>query len=187
MPLRLSGAKVRAKMSEKAISPARLASVSGLSPSTIDRIINDRASSYNSDTVQRIADAIGCNPFELYTDQAVNAAITQAVSTSVETVVVEAVAEAVTAVVEEVAPATPPPVIAKNIPELPVGIPPLFDVPAYIAHIKEEHQRDMEQLIAEHKDHTADLRRTARAWQTVAIALAALLFLCLIFHGAVGC
>ena len=58
MPLRLSGKKVKDRMLALNITPAELTKRSGLSPSTIDRIANDRANSYSNYTVKRLADAL---------------------------------------------------------------------------------------------------------------------------------
>jgi transcriptional regulator with XRE-family HTH domain len=175
MPARISGKKARARMREIGLSPARLGSASGLSPSTIDRILNDRASTYNDDTVRRVADALQCSPFDLYDDTTVTAALAEAAPRAVENAIVEAVAEAVTVVAEELAPETPVQSVAESVPAIPVSLPPALDVAAYFAYIQEQHKNEVEQLTALHRDAITSARREAGVWRTVALVLLGLL------------
>lgn len=171
MPSRLSGQKVRTRMREKGLSSARLNSISGLSPSTIDRILNDRASTYNDDTVRRIADALGCSPFDLYDDTTVAAALADAAPRAVESAIAEAVAEAVTVVVEEVAPEASAKSVADTVPAIPVALPPALDVSAYFAYIQEQHKSEVAQLRHAQQDSLDDLRREISTWRSVALVL----------------
>ena len=181
MPSRLSGKKVQARMLVKNITPSQLSLRSTLSPSTIDRIIHDRATNYNNFTVQRIADALECSPFELFDEEAVGAAISDAVSHAVENVVVEAVAEAVTVVVEEVAPQTSEQTIAETVPNISTSVPPVLDVPAYFGYIQEEHKREIEELKQEHESHLSDIRKEAAAWRKTATILMGIIVAVLLF------
>ena len=181
MPSRLSGKKVQARMLIKDITPSQLATMSTLSPSTIDRIIHDRATNYNNYTVQRVADALECSPFELFDEEAVGAAISDAVSHAVENVVVEAVAEAVTVVVEEVSPQTSEQTIAETIPNISTSAPPVLDVPAYFGYIQEEHKRELEELRQEHESHLSDIRKEAAAWRKTATILMGIIVAVLLF------
>lgn len=175
MPSRLSGKKVRAKMLALNITPAQLGYKSSLSPSTIDRIIHERADSYNDYTVQRIADALGCSALELYAEEIVEAAIADASTQMVEDVVVKAVAEAVAVVVEEVSPETTLEGVAKTIPEISAPVPPALDVSRYFSYIQEEHRREVEELKELHKEHLNDVRREKNAWRICALTASALL------------
>ena len=178
MPSRLSGKKVRAKMLALNITPAQLGYKSSLSPSTIDRIINERATSYNDYTVQRIADALGCSALELYSEEILETTIANASTQMVEDVVVKAVAEAVAVVVEDVSPETTVEDVAKTIPEIAATVPTALDVSRYFAYIQEEHRREVEELKELHKEHLNDVRREKNAWRMCALTASALLAVC---------
>ena len=182
MPLRLSGCKVRERMLTKNITPADLAKKSGLSTSTIDRITNDRANSYSNFTIKRLADALDCEPFELFTDEAVKAALNEAFSQSIENVVAEAVTEAVTVVVDNVAPDTSAEALADNVPKMTVNVPPALDIPTYIDHLIAEHEKEIERIIESNNAQTKELRKEKRAWQTITAVLAVAVFVCTFFH-----
>lgn len=184
MPSRLSGKKVQERMLIKNITPSQLSLRSTLSPSTIDRIIHDRATNYNNYTVQRIADALECNPFELFDEEAVGEAISNAVSHAVENVVVEAVAEAVTVVVEEVSPQTTEQKIAETVPNFSASVPPILDVQAYFAYMQEEHKHAIDEIKHEFAEHMTDMRKEASAWRITAILLM-LVIMCMFFLLAV--
>ena len=175
MPSRLSGKKVRNKMLSLNITPAQLALKSSLSPSTIDRIINDRATKYNDYTIQRIADSLGCSVFDLFDEEIVESALADASSQMVEEMVVKAVAEAVTVVVEEVAPETTIQGVAESMPNISTPVPPALDVSRYFTYIQEEHRREVEELQEMHREHLQDLRREKSAWRLLAIIANSLL------------
>jgi transcriptional regulator with XRE-family HTH domain len=182
MPLRLSGKKVKERMLVLNITPAELSKRSSLSPSTIDRITNDRANSYSNYTVKRLADALNCETFELFTEEAVKEAINEALSMAVENVVAEAVTEAVTVVVDEVAPDTPAQTVAENVPTMTVNVPPALDIPTYIDHIITKHEQEIEKLVSSNDAHIRELQKEKRAWQAIAAVLALAVFVCTFFH-----
>lgn len=178
MPVRVSGQKVREKMMSLNITTADLIKKTGLSVSTIDRITNDRATSYSAYTIKKLADALHCEPFEIFTEEAVKAAINEALSQAVENVVAEAVVEAVTVVTDEVAPEAPAETVAEAVPPISVTVPPALDIPAYIDHIIAEHKQEIENITKSHDNHIADLRREKHAWQGIAGVLAAAVVVC---------
>lgn len=171
MPSRLSGKKVCALMVEKGFNSARLSTATGLSPSTIDRVRNNRATNYNDDTVLLIADALGCSPFDLCDDTTVAAAFVDAAPRAVENAIVEAVAEAVSVVVEKVAPDASAQAVAQNVPAIPISLPPALDVSAYFAYIQEQHKSEIAQLRHAQQDSLDDLRREISTWRSVALVL----------------
>ena len=169
MPSRLSATKIRAKMKAKNISPTAMAHLTALSPSTVDRVINGRATGYNDHTAQCFADALGCTVMEILDDEYVAPAITNAVSSVVETAIVEAVAEAVTVVVDDVSPKTPSGSVAETVPDMTVHLPQALDLAAYFASVQEDHKREIRELKELHNEHLNDMRREKNAWRMVAI------------------
>lgn len=173
MPARLSGTKVRTIMTSINITPSILSDRSGLSLSTIDRIINDRASNYSDFTVQKLSAALGCSPFDLFSEQAINSTITETAVTAVAEVVAEAVSSAVTVVVDEVAPHVSPEVVAESIPNMSVCAPPALDISAYFAYIQQSHKDEIEGMKEEYRSHIKDLASERNAWRTTALTLGA--------------
>ena len=105
MPSRLNPDAIRSRMMDLGIrSLSSLSIKSGVSPATIDRIMHHRSGNCNSQTVQMIADALKCSPFDLYTEEALTEGTALAAASAVADAVAEAVNEAVNAVVSEVAP-----------------------------------------------------------------------------------
>lgn len=178
MPARVSGKKVREKMLAMDATPADLVKKTGLSVSTVDRILNDRATSYSTYTIKKLADALHCEPFEIFTEEAVKAAINESLAQAVENVVAEAVTEAVTVVIDEVAPETSPNTVAETVPPITVNVPPVLDIPVYIDHIVAEHAKEIATLLSAHREHLADLRKEKRAWQVAAGVAATVALVC---------
>lgn len=181
MPSRLSATKIRAKMQQNCISPTSMVTRTGLSASTVDRVINDRATGYNDHTAQCFANALGCTVMEILDDEYIAPVISNTVATSVETALVEAVAEAVSVVVDDVAPKTPTTSVAETMPDMTVHLPPALDVAQYVKTIQEEHQRTVDELKASHREHLADIRREKNVWRMVAIAACALISVDMLF------
>ena len=147
-------------------SLASLSCKSGVSQATIDRIMHHRSGNCNSQTVQLLADALKCSPFDLYTAEALTEgtamATAVAVADAVDTLddgvgavdaVAEAVNEAVNAVVSEVAPDAPPQEVASAIPAIEVTPPPALDLAEYFDYLKSVHTRELESLHASYKRH----------------------------------
>ena len=118
MPARCSAAKVRAKMMEAGITAGKLSALTTLSPSTINRVLNDKAYHSNDYTLQRLADVLHCSPYDLLRDEIVEEAVREEAANTVADVVAEAVMEAVTVVTDEVAPDVDPERNASRIAEL---------------------------------------------------------------------
>lgn len=181
MPSRLSATKIRAKMKAQNISPTAMARLTSLSPSTVDRVINGRATGYNDHTAERFANALGCTVFEILDDEYVAPAITTTIASSFETGIVGAVTEAVTVVVDDVAPKTPSGNVAETIPDMTVHLPQALDVAAYFTTIQEDHKSEIERIKEAHKEHLNDIRKEKNAWRMVAlvsIAVTALDLIC---------
>ena len=181
MPSRLSATKIRAKMQEKHISATSMVTRTGLSTSTVDRVINGRATGYNDHTAQCFANALGCTVMEILDDEYVTPVINSTVSASIETAIVEAVAEAVNVVVDDVSPRTPAESAAQAVPDMTVHLPPALDVAQYVKTIQEEHQRTVDELKASHREHLADIRREKNVWRMVALAACALIAIDMLF------
>ena len=181
MPLRLDGSKVRAYMDAAGLTPTTLAEISKISPSTIDRVLHNRAKHYSDFTVHSIARAVKCQPVDLYTDEALDNAITSAAAVAVEAVVAESVAEAVTVVADAIAPDTPAQAVAQAVPQMTVPMPAPLDLPAYFAYMQDQHRQAMEQLTASHTDALKAARKELSAWRTVALCLLAALSALTIF------
>lgn len=181
MPSRLSATKIRAKMQQNCISPSSMVTRTGLSASTIDRVINGRATGYNDHTAQCFANALGCTVMEILDDEYVTPVINSAVSASVETAIVGAVAEAVTVVVDDVSPRTPTESVAQTVPDMTVHLPPALDVAKYVDHLQADHQREIAEMKAAHQEHLADIRREKNVWRMVALAACALIAVNMLF------
>lgn len=172
MPSRLSGTKIRAKMLELDISPTAMIPLTKLSASTVDRVINNRATGYNDHTAQAFANALGCTVMDIVDDEYVVPVITNAISTSVETAIVGAVAEAVTVIVDK-----PADQVAQNVPDMTVHLPPALDVAQYFTTLQQTQEREIAEMKAEHDDHIHDLRKEMAAWKIVSALLFAALIL----------
>ena len=181
MPSRLSATKIRAKMQQSCISPSSMVNRTGLSASTIDRVINGRATGYNDHTAQCFANALGCTVMEILDDEYVTPVINSAVSASVETAIVGAVAEAVTVVVDDVSPRTPTESVAQTVPDMTVHLPPALDVAKYVDHLQADHQREISEMKVAHQEHLADIRREKNVWRMVALAACALIAVDMLF------
>lgn len=154
MPSRLDPDAIRARMNDLNIhSLASLSCKSGVSQATIDRIMHHRSGNCNSQTVQLLADALKCSPFDLYTEEALAEGTAMATAVAVADAVAEAVNEAVNAVVSEVAPDAPPQEVASAIPAIEVPPPPALDLAAYFEYLKSVHARELESLHASYKRH----------------------------------
>ena len=154
MPSRLNPDAIRSRMMDLGIrSLSSLSTKSGVSPATIDRIMHHRSGNCNSQTVQMIADALKCSPFDLYTEEALTEGTALAAASAVADAVAEAVNEAVNAVVSEVAPDAPPQEVASAIPAIEVPPPPALDLAAYFEYLKSVHARELESLHASYKRH----------------------------------
>lgn len=154
MPSRLNPDAIRSRMMDLGIrSLSSLSTKSGVSPATIDRIMHHRSGNCNSQTVQMIADALKCSPFDLYTEEALTEGTALAAASAVADAVAEAVNEAVNAVVSEVAPDAPPQEVASAIPEIDVPPPPALDLAAYFEYLKTVHAQELSELHASYKRH----------------------------------
>lgn len=136
MPSRCSGAKLRAQMDKARLTSAQLADKSGVSTSTISRILNDRAPNTNAFTLYALCDALGCSQYDLLSDDIMETAIREETDHAIANVVAEAVAEAVTVVNDETSPQVTPEQLAGAIPALPVSTPPVLDIASYVDYIK---------------------------------------------------
>ena len=183
MPSRLSATKIRAKMQEQNISPSCMVHRTALSASTVDRVINGRASGYNDHTAQCFATALNCTIMEIIDDEYVVPVINSTVSNAVETAIAGAVAEAVSVVVNDVAPEATPESVA--VPGMTVHLPPALDISAYVMQIQDNHKREIDRLNAVHREHLDDVRREKNAWRMAALAAFAIITCCLVFHFAV--
>lgn len=179
MPSRLNPDAIRSRMKEVGIpSLASLSNKSGLSQATIDRIMHRRCGNCNSQTVQMLADALKCSPFDLYTEEALTEGTALAEAVAVADAVAEAVNEAVNAVVSEVAPNADPQEVAKAIPDISVA--PVVDLNAYFEHIKDVHRQELENLTEVYKAREADHKRHINALYTGIAILAVALILSLV-------
>lgn len=181
MPSRLSATKIRAKMQERHISPSSMVNLTTLSASTVDRVINGRATGYNDHTAQCFANALGCTVMEILDDEYIAPVISNTVATSVETALVEAVAEAVSVVVDDVAPKTPTTSVAETMPDMRVHLPQALDIAQYVKALQESHQREISEMKAAHQDHLADIRREKNVWRIVALSACALIAVDMVF------
>ena len=163
MPQRLSVPKIKARMNALNLNASLLVTKSQLSESTIDRILHDRANNYSDFTVQRLAYALECSPFDLFDDNAIAVTVARAV----EGVVAEAVAEAVTVVMDETAPDVSAQHVAESVPNIPVQLPGALDVPSYFSYIQDQHKAE----IAAFEKLTSDLTGERNAWRLLSLLL----------------
>lgn len=182
MSLPISGAKVRALMLVADINSTQLAQRSTLSPSTIDRVLNNRAVNYSEFTLQRLANALGCSVYDLYSDETLAAAVADSAASAMTSMVVGAVADAVSVVADDVAPHATPEELARAIPDIAVPTPPALDVAAYFAYIQETHRADLENLQASYDARLSDLTREKRVWCCVSLFLIAVIAVWILLH-----
>ena len=183
MPKRLSADKIKARMTALGIGRVQLIDRTGLSESTVDRALHNRATNYSDFTVNRFAIALECPVLELLDDESTSAALTEFTARTVEGVVAESVAENVTVVVENVAPDVPPEVVAESVPNTPVSVPSAMDVSAYFSYIQERHKSEIASMVAAHDQHVSDLRAERRSLRIACAMLSFLLLLAVLFGG----
>ena len=169
MPKRLSADKIKARMTALGIGRVQLIDRTGLSESTVDRALHNRATNYSDFTVNRFAIALECPVLELYDDESTSAALTAFTVHSVEGVVEKAIVENVTAVVENVAPDVPPEAVAESVPNTPVSIPSEMDVANYFDYIQRQHKSEIDGMTAAYEKHMSDLRRDCATWICIGI------------------
>ena len=182
MSLPISGAKVRALMLAANINSTQLAQRTTLSPSTIDRVLNNRAVNYSEFTLQRIANVLGCSVYDLYSDETLPAAVADSAASTMASVVVGAVADAVSVVADDVAPDATPEELASAIPDITVPTPPALDVAAYFSYIQETHKTELENLQTSYNARIADLTREKRLWCGLTILLIASIIVWTLLH-----
>ena len=167
MPKRCSGEKVRRQMTRLGLTTSQLMAKSGLSESTIRRILANREEHATSDyTVQHLADALQCSPYDILRDDAIVDVVKTDSEFTVAEVLAEAVMEAVTVVTDNVAPDASPEDIAKVVPPLQVTPPPTLDVPSYFDYIKRTTD-----------DHIQSLKKSRNTWRNLALVLLVLLLI----------
>lgn len=181
MPKRLSGTKILAIMKVEGITQTELIRRSTLSPSTVEKVVHNRATRYSDYTAQCIADALGRTVMDIVDDEYVAPVINSAVSASIETAIVGAVAEAVNVVVDDVSPRTPPESAAQAVPDMTVHLPPALDVAKYVDHLQTDHQRELAEIKAAHQEHLNDIRREKNAWRMVALSACGLIAVGMLF------
>lgn len=165
MPTRCSAAKIRALMHEQLMTAVQLADKAGISPSTLTRIFGDPDYRTSDQTVNLLAKALNCSPFDLLQDAAVDAMIRAENEQAVSEVVTEAVAEALTVVVDELAPGDTPEQIADAVPHIQAAVPPVLDVASYIEHIKATCEARVQEVIA----RLNDMRKARNTWRVLAL------------------
>lgn len=165
MPSRCNAAKIRARMSEQLMTATQLADKAGISPSTLTRILGEKDYRTSDQTVNLLARALDCSPFDLLQDSAVDEMIRNETQTAVADVVAEAVAEAVTAVVDELAPEDTPEQIADAVPPIKASVPPVLDVAAYVDHIKAVCDARIKEALG----RLDDMRKARNLWRIIAI------------------
>lgn len=179
MPTRCDSMKIRAKMNEILMTPAQLAEASTLSTSTLNRILNEKNYRTSDATINLLAKALGCSPFDLLKDEAIGNMIHQEAEQAVTGVVAEAVAEALTVVVDELAPVVEEhsqQEIADAVPQMEVTTPPVLDVAAYVDYIRKSSEEKVELIQGE----LTKVRKSRTRWMigtivTIVLALAAVL------------
>lgn len=173
MPARCSSQKIKEQMAKLGMKTSKLMAVSGLSESTIHRLLTDKPVTTNDKTLQILADALQCSPFDLLRDSAIDQVVKTEADNAMTGVVAEAVLEAVTVVTESLAPETPPETIAEQIPQLPVSAPAALDIPTYIEYLRDSNNARIDDL----RNALQDMRNARDAWRWVSFSLFVLLFL----------
>lgn len=170
MPARCDAMKIRARMNEHLMTAAQLADAAGLSASTMNRILNEKDYRTSDATLNMLAKALDCSPFDLLREEAIGAMIQQETEQAVTGVVAEAVAEALTVVVDEMAPSDDSPSpqeIAQAVPPMEVKTPPVLDVAAYIDHIKAACEKEVRAVL----DRLEDMRKNRNFWRLFCVLL----------------
>lgn len=173
MPARCSSQKIKAQMARLGMKTSKLMAVSGLSESTLHRLLTDKPVTTNDRTLQILADALQCSPFDLLRDSEIDQVVKTEADNAMTGVVAEAVLEAVTVVTESLAPETPPETIAEQIPQLPVSAPAALDIPTYIEYLRDSHNDRVDDM----QRALQDMRSARNLWRWVSFALFVLLFL----------
>lgn len=168
MPSRCSAEKLRALMTDRLMTSAQLADKAGISASTMTRILNDKEYRTSDTTLNLLAKALDCSPFDLLQDSAVDAIIRNETEQAVADVVTEAVAEALTVVVDELAPGDTPQQIADAVPQMQASVPPVLDAASYIQHIKDSCEARVREVLA----RLNDMRKARNLWRIICVVLA---------------
>ena len=165
MPARCDSVKIRAKMNDKRMTAAQLADASGLSTSTLNRVLNEKDYRTSDSTVNLLATALDCSPFALLRDDVIGTMIQQETEQAVSGVVAEAVAEALTVVVDDQSPQE----IAKAVPAMEVKAPHVLDVSSYVEYIKEACKKEIDafRLLFE------EMRKSRNFWRIFAFMMVA--------------
>lgn len=172
MPSRCSAVKIRAMLNNRLMTAAQLADKAGVSASTMTRIMGDKDYRTSEQTINLLAKALECSPFDLLQDEAVDTMIRTEAAQAVADVVTEAVAEAVTVVAEELSPGDTPEQIAQAVPPIRAAVPPVLDVAAYVEHIKSVCDARIQEAL----ERLNDMRKARNLWRIIAI----LFILCVI-------
>ena len=170
MPARCDAAKIRARMADRLMTPTQLSDASGLSISTINRILHEKDYRTSDATLNLICRALGCSQYDLLRDDAISDMIHSETAQAITGVVAAAVTEAVTVVADSVTPpdVTPAPQeIAKAVPPLEVTTPPVLDVASYIEYIR----TTTEDRVAAIHARLDDMRRSRDLWRVLCIIL----------------
>lgn len=165
MPSRCSPVKLRALMNEALMTTGQLADASTVSTTTINRILNDTAYRTSDTTVNLLAKALGCSPFDILHEDAVDAMVRTEAEHAVSGVVAEAVAEAITVVVDELAPEDTPQQVADAVPPIQASVPPVLDVASYIQYIKDSCEARVKEALG----RLDDMRKARNLWRIVAL------------------
>lgn len=166
MPARCSAEKVRHQMARIGLTTPKLIAKSRLSESTIRRILSEKEYTTSDYTLQQLADALQCSPYDLLRDNAIDEMTRVETEYAVGSVVADAVAEAVTVVTDSIAPEVSPEKVADAVPVIPVSPPPILDVPSYVEYIRESTSAQI-----------AYLQKARNAWRNASIVLFILLII----------
>lgn len=170
MPARCDASKIRMLMNDRLMTPAQLSESSGLSSSTINRILHEKDYRTSDATLNLISRALNCSPFDLLRQDAIDSMIHTETEHAVTDVVVEAVTEAITVVADELTPAQDAPApqaIAQAVPPLEVNVPPVLDVAAYIDYIRTATDEKVQAV----NDRLSDMRKARNLWRGCTLAL----------------
>lgn len=160
MPARCSGEKLRQQMAAAKMTTTKLIQQSGVSESTIRRILANAEYKTNDSTLQLLAEALQCSPFDLLRDEAITDVVKVEANLAVSEVVAEAVMDAVTVVTDSIAPDASQETIANAVPEMQVTPPPALDIPSYIKYIE-----------ASTSAHVEALRESRDTWRRTSVIL----------------
>ena len=171
MPTRCSSQKIKAQMAKIGMKASKLAVVSGLSESTIHRLLTDKEYKTCDKTLQLLSDALKCSPFDLLRDEE----IAQVVKDEAHSAVVNVVAEAVSVVTESLVPDAKS--AAEQLTDIPVTAPAALDIPTYIEYIKETHV----ERVAALQDALCEVKKARNQWRWTAFVLAVLLLVAIVY------